>query len=476
MILDSEESKNVAVVHKTNQGFSGKDLYKLKMERPELFGNAGGAVEAAAASGIKIPQGFMRVNDVPGWVYNPAVGVYMNKENGKFFCRDATTGSFYDLHKGEDISSALAVRGDAAACAKTGGAASRNVVINDIRKAASAMKLDLAHLDSPAAMFAVYDGRPLAGGAGQAEQAAKGLHVKLLPRLAQYRGKWDVSMLEKALAESIALLAKEIGAEETGVSLAVGLLVGRQLILAASRTGMCMVLDPEDADAGEDHNLTATESQPPVTHCIDLAQHETHLGVLLTVDATKAAGVSSGRIDTMVRPHLIADRVKAGCVAFLAEAQKGGVEPPLVVAGIRIAWTQQVDSTAKRAKVAGPTKVRCRHILLRHAASTIATGERVKKKPTRTAGEAEAQMLDVFLQITRGDAAAFTAQCRSSSECDTALRGGDLAGDLGWLDKDPAKNRKVPATVVRAAFTLAVGQLSDIVASERGVHLVLRTG
>jgi len=64
------------------------------------------------------------------------------------------------------------------------------------------------------------------------------------------------------------------------------------------------------------------------------------------------------------------------------------------------------------------------------------------------------------------------------SECDTSLRGGDLAGDLGWLDVDPKKNnsRKVPEPVLNAAFKLQIGQVSDIVASERGAHLILRSG
>jgi parvulin-like peptidyl-prolyl isomerase len=78
-------------------------------------------------------------------------------------------------------------------------------------------------------------------------------------------------------------------------------------------------------------------------------------------------------------------------------------------------------------------------------------------------------------ELASGGASAFTIQCRAVSECDTALRGGDLAGDLGWLDRDEKKNRKVPGPVVRAAFTLNIGQLSDVVASERGVHLLLRT-
>jgi len=474
-ILDSEEAKLVAVVHKTNQGFSGTDLWKLKASRPELFG-----VGAAAPSNpgqAKPPPGFVKFADQPGWLCNPHTGVYLNRVNGEFFCKDSNTNQFYALHRGEDISSTLSVRGDAAACSGKGGIASKHVVINDLHKAALSMKLDLGHLDSPAAMFAIYDGRAIAGGPAQAEAAAKGFHVRLLPRLAAYRGEWDDQRLEAALSESIAALAKEIGAEEGGgVSVAVALLLGRRLALAASRSCRCMLLDPEDPDVGTENDVVGRKGQPPATQCVDLALHETHMGVFLSIDAI-SAGLSSNRLHSLVRPHMVSGRLKAACVAIVGEAQKGGAEPPLVAAAVRLVWSQQDDDLppAKRAKSSAPAKVRCRHILLRHVGSQITTGERVKKKPTRTQGEAEASMLDIFTQIMRGDPSSFTTQCRAVSECDTALRGGDLAGDVGWLDTDPAKNKKVPAAVTRAALALVAGQMSDIVSSERGVHLVLRT-
>ena len=52
------------------------------------------------------------------------------------------------------------------------------------------------------------------------------------------------------------------------------------------------------------------------------------------------------------------------------------------------------------------------------------------------------QMLMVLQELQFGGAAAFTEKCRKISECDTALKGGDLSGDLGWLDPDPSKNKK----------------------------------
>jgi len=190
--------------------------------------------------------------------------------------------------------------------------------------------------------------------------------------------------------------------------------------------------------------------------------------------------MSLSRLRALVRSQVAVERPRAACLSVLEEARKGGAQAPLVAAAVRFSWSARGDSdepAPKRARneATGLKKVRCRHIMLRHVGSQAPVGERNKVKATRTVGEAEIELLGMLPQLAAGGSSAFTTRCKANSECDTALRGGDLAGDLGWLDRDPAKNRKIPAAVVKAAFTLAVGQLSDIVSSERGVHLLLRT-
>merc|ERR1712061_881378 len=76
----------------------------------------------------------------------------------------------------------------------------------------------------------------------------------------------------------------------------------------------------------------------------------------------------------------------------------------------------------------------------------------------------------------------FTKQCRAISECTSSLKGGDLAGDIGWLSMPEVKpGEKIPKEVslrmlvIRAALGLAVHEVSDIVVSEEGVHLLKRT-
>ena len=53
------------------------------------------------------------------------------------------------------------------------------------------------------------------------------------------------------------------------------------------------------------------------------------------------------------------------------------------------------------------------------------------------------------------------------SDCSSHTNG----GDLGWFGRDQMQKPFEDAT-----FTLQVGQMSDVVSTDSGVHLILRTG
>merc|ERR1711941_170241 len=163
---------------------------------------------------------------------------------------------------------------------------------------------------------------------------------------------------------------------------------------------------------------------------------EGHLGILLTVKAI-GNSLTPTRLETLLRMHFGAARVKAACISVLGEARESGAEPPLVAAAVQVSWKRKSDGPASKQARTEVSQVRCRHILLRHVGSQT-VGER-KEKPKRTKAEAETRMLEIFEEITHGAPTAFSAKCREVSECDTALRGGDLSGDLGWLDRNIAK-------------------------------------
>lgn len=77
---------------------------------------------------------------------------------------------------------------------------------------------------------------------------------------------------------------------------------------------------------------------------------------------------------------------------------------------------------------------------------------------------------------------AFTQAVRARSECTSSLKGGDLAGDLGWLKMPEVKvGERIPKDVaarmlfVRTAASLEIGELSDIVVDDDGVHILKRS-
>merc|ERR1719291_124830 len=133
-------------------------------------------------------------------------------------------------------------------------------------------------------------------------------------------------------------------------------------------------------------------------------------------------------------------------------------------------------SAAKRRKTETPSQVRLRHILVKHKESKSTTDKVRNKQVKRTRGEAE-RVLRAVLEECEVDpkncAKAFTQRCRELSECTTSQVSGDLAGDLGWVR--PGKNeQKFGPSFDSAAFSLQVGQLSDLIDSDQGVHILIR--
>ena len=83
---------------------------------------------------------------------------------------------------------------------------------------------------------------------------------------------------------------------------------------------------------------------------------------------------------------------------------------------------------------------------------------------TRSKEEAVAALNAIAARLAAGEP--FAAIAEAESHCSSAKRGGDL-GVFG--------RGKMQVPFERAAFALQVGQLSDIVDTDSGVHLILRT-
>jgi len=103
-------------------------------------------------------------------------------------------------------------------------------------------------------------------------------------------------------------------------------------------------------------------------------------------------------------------------------------------------------------------QVKASHILLMYAGSS-------RSSATRSKTEALTQIQELKSKLDAG--ADFAELARQHSDCPSKSRGGDL-GSFG-------KGQMVKPFEV-TAFGLAVGQTSDVVETDFGYHLILRTG
>ena len=117
-----------------------------------------------------------------------------------------------------------------------------------------------------------------------------------------------------------------------------------------------------------------------------------------------------------------------------------------------------------------PEKVRALHILKKHRDSRRPSSWRQAKITiSKKQAVEELRELITILQDVASDPkelrATFEELAKTESDCTSAKRG----GDLGFFGR-----KKMQPNFEKASFALAVGQMSKVVETSSGVHVILR--
>ena len=197
-----------------------------------------------------------------------------------------------------------------------------------------------------------------------------------------------------------------------------------------------------------------------------LVHHEN--GRLYVIDLGSSHGTAlNGEKVPKKKPIAVKDgaTVTFGAVAFEARV---ATEPQAAGEGgdkrARDGEDDGEEADAKRARDDGPSQVTCAHLLVKHRDSRRPASWK-EANITRTKEEA-AEMVAGFRAAIVDRGADFADLASRESHCNSAKRGGDL-GAFGRGKMQPAFER--------AAFALEVGEISDLVYSDSGVHIILRT-
>uniref|UniRef100_A0A336MHP2 Peptidyl-prolyl cis-trans isomerase n=1 Tax=Culicoides sonorensis TaxID=179676 RepID=A0A336MHP2_CULSO len=110
-------------------------------------------------------------------------------------------------------------------------------------------------------------------------------------------------------------------------------------------------------------------------------------------------------------------------------------------------------------------KIQCSHLLVKHKGSRRPASHRQEGPITRTKEEAQ-KLLDEYREQIDGDPEKFAALAEKYSDCSSAKRG----GDLGMFGRNTMQK-----PFEDAAFALKVGEMSDTVDTDSGLHIILRT-
>ncbi|XP_047121763.1 putative peptidyl-prolyl cis-trans isomerase dodo [Schistocerca piceifrons] len=122
------------------------------------------------------------------------------------------------------------------------------------------------------------------------------------------------------------------------------------------------------------------------------------------------------------------------------------------------------DKPAEPVSSSGPEQVQCSHLLVKHQNSRRTSSWR-EDTITRTKEEALELVKSYREQIVSGRAS-FAELAQKYSDCSSARRGGDLG---------PFGRGAMQRPFEQAAFALKVGELSEPVTTDSGIHNILRT-
>lgn len=466
----------------------------------------------------KPPPGFEE-SAHEGFLHHPGMNIFFQKATGRLCWFDASCNMYRDLHQGGAF--ALTFGGHASmrlSCNAKGGTststsssssakvakkpAAKHVVIPDLHRVGQVLKLSLDHLDRPSAMLGVF-GAAEDGAGVPVEIAARGLHEKLIHRLAASRSEWPDDTFFGALTGALMDIAAGYGGAQPVA--AVAMTTGRRIIAVATPGArLCVITGATASSAVPSSSFNAGGA----TTCFEEVSEDDSSATAYVALTVGESCLDDAAMVSATAPQLYQGRLRAASLALIQTAAKKGASGPVAAAVARLgpsavqgivqgtappAAAQPANALAGSAVSAVARKVRVHQILIRYwSGKGSKPTDPVRRRPvSRSADEAEMQILDVLQKLTADGCATFSTICKKVSECQSALKGGDLSGDLGWLDqaKDAAlKQAKgepgsvksavksdVPTSVLKAAFELEVGELSDIVSSESGLHLILRT-
>merc|ERR1712113_836471 len=188
---------------------------------------------------------------------------------------------------------------------------SKHLVIMDLHKAAEVYKLDFLHIDKPAAMLAAYKH---VEGALSPEAAAKGLHEKLLRKLAANRSEWNDEDVQAMLKETMNTVATEQKAT-AGISGAVALILGSRLVVAVSHGAACAIGDSLPGDMKDIRIAASSESSAAdvVTACITLEAQSASCVFLHTEAIDEPAARAAACHAERYHPRAAAVSLLQGC-------------------------------------------------------------------------------------------------------------------------------------------------------------------